>query len=524
MQWSEYQEAIFKAVSDDTRSLLVEAVAGSGKTTTLVELIQRIPRGQRTIFLAFNKKIATELERRVDRTRAQCKTLHAVGLQAWKTYLDWDANNCDVDGRKTFKIIDEKMTWPQKQRYGQMSKLIAIAKGAGIVPLLPEFQGLKGLADDDLDTWEELIDFYDLEQFVSPSGEVDEAGIDLAREVLAEGIRQARDVIDYDDMLYMPVVMGAKFEQYDVVLLDEAQDVNAMQVEIVERMVRPGGRVIAVGDKHQAIYGFRGCLSESMAHIGQRFKAMELPLSISYRCPKKVIAEAQRYVGHILPFEHAPDGIVESPESYALGELRASDVILCRLNAPLIALAFHLIRSKVPCKIEGRDIATGLTALVKKMKATDVNDLLRKLSAYREREEIKAKGDPGKLSRVEDKLSTIYVFIDELSPSDTVDDLMRNIEGMFSDQTTGILTLSTVHKAKGLEWERVFILDFEDLMPLPWAKDGWQLDQEYNLCYVAITRSKAELRYVTSEGLGLPVKKKKREREFVPNEEEEAGA
>lgn len=517
MQWSQYQESIFTAVSDDARSLLVEAVAGSGKTTTLVELINRIPQGKRTIFLAFNKAIAEELKKRVNPARAQCRTLHAVGLAAWKQYLDWDANNCEVDGNKMREIINAKMSWPQRQKYGQMGKLIGLAKGAGIVPepnqingsvggdLLALLQHHEGLTKDTNEEWLRLVEFYDCDQFVNDWGELDEAGIDLARKVLAESILTARDTIDYDDMMYMPIIAGAKFDPYDVVLLDEAQDVNSMQVEIVRRLLAPGGRVIAVGDPHQAIYGFRGALAGSMGHIADMFKAERLPLSVSYRCAKQIVTTARRFVSHIEPFEGSPEGLVETPACWDMRAFRSQDAILCRLNAPLVTLAFTLIRNKVPCRIAGRDIASGLTSLVKRMKALSITDLTDKLKRYYAREVVKANGDAGKLSRVQDRLDTIHVFIDELGMDDTVDTLIGSIEGMFSDMAggSGLLTLSTVHKAKGLEWDTVYILDADKFMPLPWAKDGWQRDQEYNLCYVAATRAKRTLRYITSEGLGL---------------------
>src|SRR5262249_55889188 len=57
------------------------------------------------------------------------------------------------------------------------------------------------------------------------------------------------------------------------------------------------------------------------------------------------------------------------------------------------------------------------------------------------------------------------------------------------------LIFSTVHKAKGLEFDTVYILKSE-LMPHPAAKRGWQLDQEYNIIYVALTRAKQRLYFL----------------------------
>lgn len=523
MEWSDYQQAIFDAVTHLQGSLLVEAVAGSGKTTTLVELINRIPYGKKVIFLAFNKRIAEELKSRVDQRKAQCRTLHSVGNTAWQQSIGFDGPAV-IDGRKINKIMDEGMSYPQRTKYAQMAKLIGLAKGAGIVPstVSPELQCFAGLAKDEDAVWKQIIDMYEIEGFtleketwnekkqrMDPPGAVDQTALALARAVLVRSIENSKRVIDFDDQLYMPVVTGVPFERFDVVLLDEAQDVNAMQCEIVSRLLAPGGRVIAVGDRHQAIYGFRGAMSESMDHIAERFDCKPFPLSVSYRCPKKVIEVARQYVKHIEAFDGTPDGLVEhceGDEGYDIRLLRQQDVILCRLNAPLVALAFWLIRQRIACRVLGRDIASGLTSLVKRMKAPDVDSLVRALSDYLKREAIRHEKDPAALSRAQDKVATLHVFIDELAPSDTVQQLISNIEGMFQDPAPGqaaiMLTLSTVHKAKGLEWDRVFILDATDLMPLPWAKPGWQMAQEVNLIYVAVTRAKRELRFISSMALG----------------------
>ena len=68
------------------------------------------------------------------------------------------------------------------------------------------------------------------------------------------------------------------------------------------------------------------------------------------------------------------------------------------------------------------------------------------------------------------------------------------IEKIFTDEVKGIM-LSTIHKAKGLENERVFFL-CPELIPSKYATQPWQYEQENHLRYVAITRAKRELIYV----------------------------
>jgi superfamily I DNA/RNA helicase len=67
------------------------------------------------------------------------------------------------------------------------------------------------------------------------------------------------------------------------------------------------------------------------------------------------------------------------------------------------------------------------------------------------------------------------------------------VDSLFGDNVTGLLVLSTIHKAKGREWERVFWLDRIGTCPSKWARQAWQQDQEKNLMYVAATRAKSEL-------------------------------
>lgn len=314
------------------------------------------------------------------------------------------------------------------------------------------------------------------------------------------------------------------------------------------------GRIIAVGDRNQAIYGFRGAHHGSMDELKDRFHCVELPLSISYRCPRAVVERAKAWVPQIEAWEGAADGYVgESGTDWKAvsklpsweqiitdwSELRhfaPGDVILCRLTRPLVALAFVLIRNRIPCRVLGRDIGQGLTSLVKRvckrarLEAQDdlgaFETALDEFSAH-ESEKLRQKGKQAELGRLEDQVATIRIFMQAEGGTDgldrsasgtgdarglagaqaeTVADLIADIERMFVDngQARAGVVLSTVHKAKGLEWDRVFVLDAPEFMPWKWARQDWELQQEQNLMYVAATRSKRELRYVSSEELGVP--------------------
>lgn len=517
MIWSKYQQDVFDAVENTEDSLLIEAVAGSGKTTTIVEAIKHVSSRKSVAFLAFNKSIAQELGRRITNPNAKCMTLHSCGFTAWKRFVGTDVQ---VDSRKTFEIIKNSLTWPERNRNSQLSKLIGLAKQIGMVPgdeqrlsgsfvdeiatdgLLPgchEGAICKGLVEDDLAVWRDLMELYGIDE--------DEAEISIVRRILRDSIAQARVVMDFDDMLYMPVISEASFEKFDVVFVDEAQDLSGIQRVMISRMLKPSSRVIAVGDRHQAIYAFRGASSDAMPLLASEFGCKPLPLSISYRCPKAVVKKAQSWVEHIEFAETAPEGlVVEYPEQWLLRDFLPSDSILCRLTRPLVEVAFILIRARIPCRVLGRDIGAGLLALVKKSKITPgspLSDFEGWLDFYHQREvrKLTEREEPAKLGLLNDKVETLRVFIDDLSPASTVFDLQKSIEALFSDNDAGKLTLSTVHKSKGLEYPRVFILDAHELMPCPWANRPGDLQQEKNLMYVACTRAQNELYYITSEQL-----------------------
>lgn len=198
----------------------------------------------------------------------------------------------------------------------------------------------------------------------------------------------------------------------------------------------------------------------------------------------------------IQPHTSAPDGSVTYLTGYTPSDFPPTSAVLCRNVAPLVAFAFGLIRKDIGCRVLGREIGAGLIQTVKKCKTDDLKELEQKLERMRAREIAKARATFSEAAEAaaEDKYDCINLFLNAAS---SVADLIRRIETLFDDKARGLLTLSTVHKAKGLEWEKVFILD-KGLMPSKFAKQPWQQVQEKNLQYVAITRAKLHLVYINS--------------------------
>lgn len=484
--WSEQQEEIYRWIERGQGSAVIEAVAGSGKTTTAVEAASRVNEFLASSFVAFNKSVADQLTRRLPSHVPAC-TLNALGYRAWRSYV---GTNVPVDGKKVFTLTRQLSEDSNKDFQAGVRKLVSLAKMRGIVP--PGTDAVRALAPDTTDIWDGLIEEYGLD---FGWGDREDEAIRTARRVLTESIRAAGKSIDFDDQLYLPVIFDCDFPQNDFLFVDEAQDLNGIQCEMVEASLAPGGRFVGVGDGSQAIYGWRGA-GRGIEDLAARFKCARFPLTVSYRCAKAVIKEAQKYVPHIQAAPDAPEGKVEALESWGAQTFRPSDVILCRNNAPLVSMAFKLIAQGVACTVLGREIGSGLVALVKKLKPSDLRDLTSKLDSYLSKEWAKSDGDDAAAQNVADKVATLRIFIEAArAVGGTIEQLCMRIQAMFqTDEPTGLLTLSSVHKAKGLEWDRVFILNRE-LIGMR-AKTTAQMQAEKNVAYVAITRAKVELYYI----------------------------
>jgi DNA helicase-2/ATP-dependent DNA helicase PcrA len=198
----------------------------------------------------------------------------------------------------------------------------------------------------------------------------------------------------------------------------------------------------------------------------------------------------------IEPHPDSPDGSVTRVPRYSADTFPPGSAVLCRNNAPLIGFAFDLIRRNVKPLMLGRDIAAGLTALVRKLDAQDMRTLRERLAAYEAKEltRLLSKGKHEGAASLSDRVTCIRIFMSQAaSPSDVI----ANIDLLFSEKN-GTVTLSSIHKAKGLEWETVFLLD-AGLIPSRWATQPWELTQERNLLYVAVTRAKLHLKYINSD-------------------------
>ena len=474
---SKYQQAIYDWVKNGKGNAVIQAVAGSGKTSTIVEATNLIPSNKKCVFVAFNKAIADELKSKVPR-HVEARTLHSLGLSFFRN----NGLNPEIDTNKVTQLVESEIEDIEASQRGEYYTFLK-----RIIPLIKNT----------------LIDYTNLEQLedikerFNITDDINDRMMLAIRRIIEKNNANTAK-IDFDDMIYLPVILNLANGQYDWVLVDESQDLNRTQFELIKRICNKNTRVIAVGDKRQSIYAFRGADTNSMDNFRTEFQAMELPLSICYRCPKSHILLAKEIVPEIEASDFAEEGIVESVNLLDAVELaQDKDLILCRTNAPLIKVAFTLIRNGKKAIIRGRDIGANLIKMIEKYKANDLGDLYMKLEAFKKLNDDKlaliekGKYDNKKKNSIMTNIDCVETIFAVMEDCDTIEEVKRKIESIFSDEKEGIIC-SSVHRAKGLQSENVFIIN-RDRMPHPMAKTDEEIEQEFNILYVALTRSKHSL-------------------------------
>lgn len=500
---SEQQQSIFDWIKAGKGHLKIIARAGTGKTTTGIQGTAYMYGD--VMYAAFNKAIAEEIGQKLaaQGLPGKAATFHSIGLQA----LTKLQGRSKISSSKTFKIFDEvdesvlpKAIQPLQKR------LLSIAK--------------QSIADPEKtpdEFWRAAIDHFDLLNEVQSAAYAEDEStndfidrmVDINRELLMASNAVASKFIDFDDMIYLPVLWSAQrkinpFPQYDWVFIDEAQDTNFARRKIAARMVKPNGHVIAVGDDRQAIYGFTGADSAAMELLASELNGMDTRyLTVSYRCPRQVIALAQSWVPDIQPHANSKEGAVididqDTFEAFDTDILNSRTAILCRNNGPLVKIAYSLIKRSIPAKIEGRDIGQGLIKLIDKWpRVVSLEVLERHLREYVEREcdRLEASRKAAQAAALEDRMDCILAIISGLPGGSTTADLRKQINDLFDDTTSRQRTvvLSTIHKAKGREWPTVILYGRNKFQPARYAKQDWELVQESNLCYVAVTRAQETL-------------------------------
>lgn len=481
MQWSEYQRAIFDFISDPANgSAVADAKAGSGKTTTLVEGMRHIPFStSRVLFVAFNKAIADELRHRVPED-VQARTFNSLGAEVVRKNLGVSQATPSKVNTLIKKNADEDL---KTDYFSQLKKVIDSAKSSGIGVIYP------------LETSKlaEIAAAYDI---VFPRS-LEKKALQTAKKILKASFNDT-ETVDFADQLLFPLYYDLPFPDYQLIFVDEAQDLNNIQHEFLSRLRQnDNSRIIAVGDPRQAIYAFRGANSNSLSELASRFNCTHLPLSISYRCSLNVIEEAQRYEPNIEAAEDAPPGSVDriDRERFDITGLDGSCMILCRSNAPIIGYAMEFLKKNLPVTVRS-DFGRNFIRWLDSFTSTTLEDFFIELDEWRqERVRFAEERDvPAIAQRAEETVQAIRYAAER---AEVPEDIRTTFETLLYEHPEAPI-LSTIHKAKGLEADHVYLIR-PDLVPSKWATKEWEVEQEYNLLYVAITRARITFHYVGEE-------------------------
>lgn len=514
MDWSEQQNDIFDWFGAGQGNLAVRARAGSGKTTTVLEGIGRAT-DHRILLAAFNKRIAEELKSRLRNPRAQALTLHSLGFRAVRQA--WGGVGLDPNNDRRFDLAKDVCgEQAPKEVIGLVAKLHTHARE--IAPLAEGPEDLVAIADD-----------HDCE----PDRGYVADGFDLSYVTTAAymAMEKAAEVeppkgIDFADMIYLPLRNRWLRPQYDLVVVDEAQDMAHAQLLLALGVA--AGRVAVVGDDRQAIYAFRGADSNALDRLKRELRAAELGLKTTYRCGHAIVEHARKIVEDFFAGPSNPPGeVIDATRSRLIEQAQPGDFVLSRTNAALAPIALKLLKAGRRCRIAGRDIGASIIALVRKIqkknRVNEISDFEAALDSY-EQQEIErlskrsAKSAKAKIARLRDQCETLRVLMDDEVTN--VDQLTRRIDALFGDDGPPAIILSTVHKAKGLESDNVWMLIDTFNLPAPcecgcWAKqhadglgacrscaserceafstDAGRALEEQNIRYVAITRARHRL-------------------------------
>lgn len=477
---TEEQAAIIAAAQADRTNLIINARAGAAKTSTLVMIAEALSQDE-ILCLAFNKAIAEEMKTRLP-FNCDARTLNGLGHRAWLRFIN---RRAIVDTSKTYKIVNGLMEGLRKSEkeevYGNLSDIIKAvdsSKHMGFLPagVFPHAKPLIGNEEDFFDGLEENFSLLE-EQIIVKA-------IIRSFEMALEGH------IDFNDQILCPAVYPVKFDPVETVMVDEAQDLSPINHVLIKKLVGKN-RLIAVGDPCQAIYGFRGADSGSMEKLKSTFQMAEFTLTISFRCGQSIIREAHWRAPDMRWPEWAVEGSVRNFDRWTPETFATDDAIICRNNAPIFRTALQLLKAGRYPKIFGNDIGQGLIKIMRKFGHDDLPQA-QVFLAIEEWKEVQAKKkkNPATLS---DKAECMTIFASE---APDLGGAIAYANSIFKSE--GPIKMMTGHKSKGLEFNRVFILDKFLIRD---GRNGSPLSpQDNNLLYVMQTRAKEELIYIETAG------------------------
>lgn len=491
MQFSHRQEDIFNHWENHEDNILISACAGSGKTTTLLEIIKKCD--ARTLYLAFNKSIQQEVSKKLEKDnlrQGKALTMHSLGLQA----IRGAGIKFRIDKNKNWSLINIF-----KEKYRS-----ALKTSIPYEDHIKLFFALISLEETSrmnfIEDYEELSDILLEKGTTMPLIDNMEKYWERFRELREEEYQKDTKAIDFLDMIYLPIKWDLTIPVYpSYLIIDECQDLNYGQHLLIDKMISQGTirKWVAAGDRNQSIYGFAGATSNSFElFLEKEGNTVEMPLDICYRSSKRIIDEANKVYDVMHPFKE-DSGIVGTVNS--LKEVKEGSMIICRNSNPLFQAYFGLLALDKPSYINGSDMMAYLIGFLNPYKYQTILYAKREMG-YELEDLERDSSDRGQFKAFifRENFYNFNIISSHLaSETDKVEYLIDKLKDLFSKKENSI-ELCTIHKSKGLEADVVYILN-ENLIPSRFAKTGDQLIQEENLRYVARSRAKKELYYLNLE-------------------------
>ena len=432
---------------------------------------------RRKAYFVFGKDNQLEAESKIADPNVDVVTLHSLGLRfinaVWPGSKFDKANTVEMD-----RAIASCPRNTPVEVLGAIVKLVAFAKNCfANVPTLSQMI--------------ELADAHNV-QVESPDFS-DVAIAELAiRTMKAAMVRDAQRRVSGNDMVWLPVAMGWVTPRYDLAVVDEAQDMNLPQLLMAIGAVVEGGRIAVVGDDRQAIFAFRGAAQGGIDMMKARLNALEIGLTITRRCPQVVVSHVQQWVPDYQSAPDAPKGeMLDMGVALLPSAVQIGDAILSRKNAPLMPICLSLLRKGVPARIRGRDVGAQLATIAKQLKGKSVAHLMERIRGWEKKQLARVGTGPNaeaKMETIQDQAGCLLALCEGCVG---VSEIFDRINDIFVDKEgfqRPCVNLSSTHKAKGLEWNNVYLLA-NTYRP---ERGG----EEENLAYVAATRAKKKLVYV----------------------------
>lgn len=396
---SNYQKAILNAVRNTRDNLLVDAKAGSGKTSTLILIANEITKqNKKCLFLAFNKSIVTELQNKISLDNCEIKTLHSLGLSFLRSYL--------------YRIYKEKYELEIDENGELVKTWVEELFNVHCLDNFLKCEYIKGLDDSEIKdiksnllreiasmvnyvrlyniNYHNYINVLNLGNqlcwYLKFSNKYNILDYPKIVELIIDKIKYLFEhpqtnssgiphyIVSYTDMIYFPCLykMFPPFSvkpYLDFILCDECQDLSVLQQLFLKLLYTNTNRFIFVGDEKQAIYGFAGADTKSIKNLKNNFYLKELPLNICYRCPENIIKLAKDIVPSI-DWNHSrkDKGIIELCTITDLkNNIKPGDVIIGRRNNDLLKLYKYLtLDNLISVKFKNVDMVNNIINEIKR--------------------------------------------------------------------------------------------------------------------------------------------------------------